>query len=171
MRFVQAAAGRGADNQEGVYWRYEMAVRAAESRLRSVTAGNGGIYAVRREAYLVVDELHGPRPLASRSTWSSAAGARSTCPRRARSEKMVPSLDGEFARKRRMMSHAWPIVLRGGMLSPRGYGLRYGWMILSHRVLRYAAPALHVDRARHANVALVAPAAPSTSPASPRSWR
>ena len=42
---------------------------------------------------------------------------------------MVPSIDGEFARKRRMHSHAWPIVLRGGMLSPRGYGLRYGWMI------------------------------------------
>ena len=57
---------------------------------------------------------------------------------------MVPSLDGEFARKRRMMSHAWPIVLRGGMLAPRGYGLRYGWMILSHRVLRYGAPALHL---------------------------
>ena len=34
-------------------------MRAAESRLRSVTAGNGGIYAVRREAYLVVDERMG----------------------------------------------------------------------------------------------------------------
>ena len=26
------------------------------------------------------------------------------------SEKMVPSLGGEFARKRRMMSHTWPIL-------------------------------------------------------------
>jgi hypothetical protein len=43
-----------------------------------------------------------------------------------------------------MMSHAWPIVLRGGMLSPRGYGLGYGLMILSHRLLRYATPALHL---------------------------
>jgi hypothetical protein len=59
------------------------------------------------------------------------------------SEKMVPSIEGEFARKRRMMSHTWPIVLRGGMLSPRGYGLGYGLMILSHRILRYATPALH----------------------------
>jgi hypothetical protein len=58
-------------------------------------------------------------------------------------EKMVPSIDGEFARKRRMMSHAWPIVLRGGMLSPRGYGLRYAFMIASHRILRYTTPALH----------------------------
>jgi cellulose synthase/poly-beta-1,6-N-acetylglucosamine synthase-like glycosyltransferase len=45
MRFVQAAQGGGADNQEGLYWRYEMAMRARESRLRSVTGGNGGIYA------------------------------------------------------------------------------------------------------------------------------
>jgi hypothetical protein len=67
---------------------------------------------------------------------------------------MVPTLDGEFARKRRMMSHAWPIVLRGGMLVPRGYGLRYGWMIISHRVLRYGAPALHVV-ALGTNIALL----------------
>ena len=42
-------------NQEGVYWRYETAVRRMESRLGSITAGNGAIYAVRREAYLRLD--------------------------------------------------------------------------------------------------------------------
>jgi hypothetical protein len=59
-------------------------------------------------------------------------------------EKMVPSIEGEFARKRRMMSHAWPIVLKGGLLSPRGYPPLYALMIASHRVLRYAAPFLHL---------------------------
>ncbi len=68
---------------------------------------------------------------------------------------MVPSLGGEFARKRRMMSHTWPILLRGGMLSPRGYTPGYALMILSHRLLRYSTPALHV-LALAANVALVA---------------
>ena len=43
-----------------------------------------------------------------------------------------------------MMSHAWPIVLRGGLLSPRGYPPLYALMIASHRVLRYATPFLHV---------------------------
>ena len=60
------------------------------------------------------------------------------------SEKMVPTLEGEFARKRRMMRRGWPIVVRGGMLSPRGYGPLYALMIVSHRVLRYALPFLHV---------------------------
>ena len=60
------------------------------------------------------------------------------------SEKMVPTIEGEFARKRRMMSHTWPIVLRGGMLSPRGYDPLYALMIVSHRILRYLTPFLHV---------------------------
>jgi cellulose synthase/poly-beta-1,6-N-acetylglucosamine synthase-like glycosyltransferase len=142
VRFVQAAQGEIATNQEGLYWRYEMAVRSLESRLRSITAGNGAIYATRRETYLVLDPIMGhdlsfPFNMVKRG-WRAVyvPGARA-------SEKMVPSIEGEFARKRRMMSHTWPIVLRGGMLSPRGYGLGYGLMILSHRILRYATPALH----------------------------
>jgi hypothetical protein len=43
-----------------------------------------------------------------------------------------------------MMGHTWPIVLRGGMLSPRGYTPMYAFMILSHRVLRYLSPFLHL---------------------------
>jgi hypothetical protein len=66
----------------------------------------------------------------------------------------VPSIEGEFRRKRRMMSHGWPIMLRGGMLSPRGYDPLYAAMIVSHRVLRYASPFLHVA-ALAASIALL----------------
>ena len=142
VHFVQADQGDDATNQEGLYWRYEMAVRSCESRLRSITAGNGAIYATRRDCYIEVDPIMGhdlsfPFNMVKRG-WRAVyvPGARAT-------EKMVPSIEGEFARKRRMMGHTWPIVLRGGMLSPRGYPLGYGLMILSHRILRYATPALH----------------------------
>jgi cellulose synthase/poly-beta-1,6-N-acetylglucosamine synthase-like glycosyltransferase len=139
VRFVSDAG----TNQEGVYWRYELWLRAQESALASVTAGNGAIYAVRREAYVEVDPVMGhdlsfPFTMVKRG-WRAlyAPGARA-------SEQMVPSIEGEFARKRRMMSHGWPIVLRGGMLSPKGYGALYALMIVSHRLLRYATPFLHV---------------------------
>jgi cellulose synthase/poly-beta-1,6-N-acetylglucosamine synthase-like glycosyltransferase len=130
-------------NQEGLYWRYEMAVRRLESRLSSVTGGNGAIYATRREAYLVVDPIMGhdlsfPFNMVKRG-WRAVYA-----PEARASEKMVPTIEGEFARKRRMMSHGWPIVVRGGMLSPRGYGPLYALMIFSHRVLRYLSPFLHV---------------------------
>ena len=62
VRFYQnphPPLGGAATNQEGVYWRYEMSVRSLESRLRSITAGNGAIYATRREAYLEVDPIMG----------------------------------------------------------------------------------------------------------------
>jgi cellulose synthase/poly-beta-1,6-N-acetylglucosamine synthase-like glycosyltransferase len=139
VRFVNE---RGS-NQEGLYWRYEMAVRGLESRVRSVTGGNGAIYATRRESYLVVDPIMGhdlsfPFNMVKRG-WRAVyvPAARAT-------EKMVPTIEGEFARKRRMMSHGWPIVIRGGMLSPRGYDPLYALMIFSHRILRYLSPFLHV---------------------------
>ena len=140
VQLVDAATG---SNQEGLYWRYELALRALESRVRSVTGGNGAIYATRREAYLVVDPIMGhdlsfPFNMVKRG-WLALAVREAQA-----SEKMVPTIEGEFARKRRMMSHTWPIVLRGGMLSPRGYGLTYAFMIVSHRILRYLTPFLHV---------------------------
>ena len=52
-------AGSDGPNQEGVYWRYELGVRDAESRLGSVTGGNGSIYAVRRSDYVEVDPRFG----------------------------------------------------------------------------------------------------------------
>jgi glycosyltransferase involved in cell wall biosynthesis len=151
VRFISVD---GAANQEGLYWRYELALRELESRLASVTAGNGAIYATRRDSYLVVDPIMGhdlslPFNMVKRGLRAVyVPGARA-------SEKMVPSLAGEFARKRRMMSHTWPILLRGGMLSPRGYTPGYALMIVSHRLLRYSTPALHAI-ALAANVALVA---------------
>ena len=130
-------------NQEGLYWRYEMALRSLESQVSSVTGGNGAIYATRRDAYLIVDPIMGhdlsfPFNMVKRG-WRAvyASDAHAT-------EKMVPTIEGEFARKRRMMSHMWPIVLRGGMLSPRGYDPVYALMIFSHRILRYLSPFLHL---------------------------
>ena len=53
---LEAADG---SNREGLYWRYEMVQREAESRLGSVTGGNGSIYAVRRSDYVEVDPKWG----------------------------------------------------------------------------------------------------------------
>jgi glycosyltransferase involved in cell wall biosynthesis len=150
VAFVDA----GGTNQEGLYWRYELWLRALESRLASVTGGNGAIYAARREAYIEVDPIMG-HDLAFPFNMVKRGWRAVYVPEAGATEPMVPSIEGEFARKRRMMSHTWPIVLRGGMLSPRGYGPLYALMIASHRLLRYAMPFLHVA-ALALNVALVA---------------
>jgi hypothetical protein len=57
---------------------------------------------------------------------------------------MVPTVEGEFARKRRMMAGLWDIVVGEGMLRPRGYPATYAFEIVSHRLLRYLTPFLHL---------------------------
>jgi cellulose synthase/poly-beta-1,6-N-acetylglucosamine synthase-like glycosyltransferase len=135
--------GEDGENQEGLYWRYETAARALESRLAGVTAGNGAINAVRREAYIPLEPTRGqdislPYELTKRgwrAVFEPGAVAR---------EPMAATLGSEFRRKRRMLTGAWATMLRHGMLSLRGYGPAYAFEILSHRALRYLSPLLHL---------------------------
>jgi len=147
---VGYAAGRvefttpDGDNEEGAYWRYEMAVRGLESRLGGITAGNGGIYATRRAAYRFLEpsrshDLSFPFEL-RKDGWRSV-----DVPAARAGEKMVPTIEGEFARKRRMMVGLPDIVLADRMWDPRGYGALFGYQIASHRLLRYASPLLHLS--------------------------
>ena len=149
VRFVGGDGG----NQEGLYWRYEMAVRRMESRLAGITAGNGGIYAVRREAYIELDPSRGqdigfPFELTKRG-WRAVYA-----PDAEAEERMAPTVEGEFKRKRRMMWGLWDVMLKWGMLSPRGYSPLYALEIYSHRLLRYLTPWLHLV-ALGVNVALL----------------
>jgi cellulose synthase/poly-beta-1,6-N-acetylglucosamine synthase-like glycosyltransferase len=144
---------QGGSNEEGAYWRFELAIRELESRFAGVTAGNGAIYAVRRTAYLPLGpasshDLSFPFMLSKRG-WRAVYA-----PRAVSEEKMVATIEGEFARKRRMMRGLYDEVVGDGMLSPRGYAAGYAFEIVSHRLLRYASPFLHLI-ALAANVALL----------------
>jgi cellulose synthase/poly-beta-1,6-N-acetylglucosamine synthase-like glycosyltransferase len=138
VRFTDEGGG----NLEGAYWRYEMALREMESGLAGITAGNGAIYAVRADAYTPLapsgsHDLSFPFRLAKRKLRSLYV------PEALAEEKMVPTLEGEFARKRRMMAGLWDIVVGEGMISPRGYRPPYAFELFSHRLLRYLTPFLH----------------------------
>jgi cellulose synthase/poly-beta-1,6-N-acetylglucosamine synthase-like glycosyltransferase len=135
---LEAADG---SNREGAYWRFELALRAAESRLHSVTGGNGSIYAVRRSEYVDVDPRFGhdlsfPYLMVQR-------GKRAVYePEATAFEKPTPTNETEYRRKVRMFEHCWLIVSRGKML--RRLGPVYLVEILSHRHLRYASGLLHL---------------------------
>jgi cellulose synthase/poly-beta-1,6-N-acetylglucosamine synthase-like glycosyltransferase len=135
---LEAADG---SNQEGVYWRYELWLREQESRLGSVTGGNGSIYALKREDYAEVDPRFGhdlalPYVMVQRgrrAVYEPAALAY---------ERPTPSNEAEYRRKVRMFEHCWLITLRGSMLRrlPVGYLVQ----MVSHRLLRYGSGVLHV---------------------------
>jgi cellulose synthase/poly-beta-1,6-N-acetylglucosamine synthase-like glycosyltransferase len=149
VRFV----ADGADNEEGLYWRYEMAIRELESRLAGITAGNGAINALRREVFIALEPTRGqdisfPFELVKRG-WRPVYE-----PEARAAERLAATIPEEFRRKRRMMAGAWGTMLGSGLLSPRGYGPAYALEIYSHRLLRYASPILHLI-ALGANLALV----------------
>ena len=135
---LEDAAG---SNREGLYWRYELWLREQESRLGSITGGNGSIYALRRQSYVEVDPKWGHdlafpyRMVQSgkRAVYEPAALA---------FEQPTPTNEAEYARKVRMFEHCWEITLRGSMLRrlPPGYLVA----MVSHRVLRYGSGVLHL---------------------------
>jgi len=128
-------------NKEGVYWRYELVTREGESRLGSVTGGNGAIYALRRSDYAEVDPRFGhdlslPYLMVQR-------GHRAVYePEALAFERPTPTNESEYRRKVRMFEHALLIVLRGRML--RGQPPGYFAALVSHRHLRYASGVLHL---------------------------
>ncbi|MHB8643729.1 MAG: glycosyltransferase family 2 protein [Gaiellaceae bacterium] len=128
-------------NREGLYWRYELWLRASESRLGSVTGGNGAIYAVRRTDYVGGDPRFGhdlgfPYLMVQRgrrAVYDPAAVA---------VERLATDVGDEWGRKVRMFAQSWGHVITGRMLRP--VPPVYAIELVSHRLLRYGSGVLHV---------------------------
>jgi hypothetical protein len=144
-RLVLDGADR-TENLEGLYWRFELWLRGAESAAGSITGGNGAIYAVRRSAYLPLSaaqshDIGFPFRLRRR-------GLRSVYePRAVAVEQALARSEDEWPRKVRMLSRAWGEVMSGDLLDPRGQPPGYYAALVSHRALRYAAGPLHLTMA------------------------
>jgi cellulose synthase/poly-beta-1,6-N-acetylglucosamine synthase-like glycosyltransferase len=138
-RLVLQAADGG--NREGVYWRYEVWLRDQESRIASVTGGNGSIYAVRRSDYVEVDPRFG-HDLALPYLMVQRGRRAVYAPDAHAFEVPTPTNEAEYRRKVRMFEHCWLITLRGRML--RGLPPLYLLEIVSHRHLRYGSGVLHL---------------------------
>ena len=128
-------------NREGLYARYEAWLRLNESRIGSITAGVGPIYAVRRADYLELDPRLGhdlalPYRLVQRGRRAIVEPAAVAW------EKPARDIEDEYRRKIRMFEHCWLILLHGRTLS--GQEPLYALELFSHRHLRYASGLLHL---------------------------
>lgn len=139
-------------NLEGLYWRYEVWVREQESACSSITAGNGAIYAVRREAYVEDDPKFGhdfgfPYLM-------EQAGLRAVYePEAVAVEKPASEPEDEYGRKVRTIARSWGHIVTGRMFRPTRP--LYLAELVSHRVLRYSSGLLHIGLLL-SNLALVA---------------
>jgi len=127
------------ERSEGLYWRYESAIKRLESSIGSVVGGDGAIYAIRRALYV-------PMAADSLSDFMNPlqivkAGHRVVYEPSARSfEHAGESFQKEFRRKVRIVNRAWRATLRmRALLNPLRFGF-FAVELWSHKVFRWLMP-------------------------------
>ncbi|MFW6119017.1 MAG: glycosyltransferase family 2 protein [Planctomycetota bacterium] len=126
---------------EGIYWRYEVALKTLENRLNAVLGANGALYAVRRELFprlpghLITDDFVIPMKVRER-------GYRVLYDPEAVAVEDPPiSAKAEFRRRLRIGAGNWQALRYcAHLLAPW-----HGWISLafwSHKVLRWVTPYL-----------------------------
>ena len=129
-------------NREGAYWRYELWLRESESKLGSITGGNGAIYAVRRRDF--VSQPYGQD--AALPAIMAQRGRRAVYePEAVAYEKPARNIEDEYRRKARMFPWAWYHLFQAQPTRGTPALFRAEWF--SHRMLRYSSGLLHAGLA------------------------
>jgi cellulose synthase/poly-beta-1,6-N-acetylglucosamine synthase-like glycosyltransferase len=124
---------------EGLYWKYETFIKRQESRLHSILGAHGAFYGIRASLFrplsgsMINDDYLIPMRIV-------AQGYRAVYePRAVAMEREAASVEGEFARRRRIAAgNCQQIVELAHLLSPaRGW---VAFTLWSHKVLRTVAP-------------------------------
>ena len=147
-----SAAEGGADEEESLYWKYEIAIKRLESAIGSVVGGDGAIYAIRKALYRpmradALSDFVNPLQIVR-------GGHHCVYEPAARSvEKAAGDFDREFRRKVRIVNRAWRAMMSmKDLLNPLRHGL-FAFEIISHKLLRWLVP-LFMALALGANFAL-----------------
>jgi len=134
-----ADAVGGADQDESLYWRYEVAIKRLESAVGSVVGGDGAIYAIRRSLYEpmradALSDFVNPLQIVR-------AGHRCVYePEAVSVEEAAGDFDREFRRKVRIVNRAWRAMMSlCGLLNPFRHGF-FALQLASHKLLRWLVP-------------------------------
>lgn len=137
---LRLASLDGKGEMEGLYWRFELALKFLENRLNCVLGANGGVYAVRRSLFRpmakwIVEDFQLPMEI-------RYEGHRVVYdPEAVGTEETAPTLAAEYNRKVRIGAGAYQTLLRNpGFLNPFK-GLP-AFAYFSHKVVRWLGPLL-----------------------------
>jgi biofilm PGA synthesis N-glycosyltransferase PgaC len=150
LRYVDErnAVGRG----EGFYFRYEALLKRLESRLGTVVAANGSIYALRRDLFRPLD-LDVPNDFAHPIQVAAAGRYVVFEPAARATERATSSLPEEFRRRSRIVTRGFTAFAR--YRAPyRMLSGTWGFCFASHKLLRwfvwgYLAVILALSTARY----------------------
>lgn len=139
LKSIATGEGRESEAGDSLYWRYESAIKQAESDLGSITTADGEIFAVRKSDYPEI-----PRHVVNDDAYITIAlvdkGLRVLYEQAAVSYELASkSLVDDFHVKVRMVSGGFQTVMMHWkrLLVPRD---QFAWMFLSHKLLRWLMP-------------------------------
>ena len=122
----------------GAYWKYEKAIRSAESRMDSVPGVTGALHAIRRDLFrpiprdLILDDMFTPLQIMLR-------GYRVVFEPEAKVYDSEADAKNEFKRKSRTLAGNYQLLTNlPELLNPTKN--RIFWQFLSHKVLRLICP-------------------------------
>jgi len=141
LKYVNDTNYLSSDSEKS-YWNYDLFMRKMESNIKTITAGNGALYAIRKDDYVELDPKRSHDagiPLEAafnnkRAVYNEKAIA---------FEKAGETTEDEFKRKVRMFRG----ILNTFFKNPKKYNIfKYGWFTyfyFGHRTLRYSLFMLH----------------------------
>ena len=136
--YTDGNAGASAQS-EGLYWRYELAIKSMESRLCSVVGGDGAIYAIRSHLWEAlqqkdINDFVNPLQIIAKG-YLGVFEPEARC-----FEETAGDFSREIARKERIVNRS----IRGLMrvkttMNPAKVGI-FAWQVISHKLLRWLIP-------------------------------
>jgi len=125
----------GIGEGEGVYWRYEQAVKRCESALHSLLGANGSIYAIRKSLFRPVhprdvNDFRIPYEVLLEGYWVVLE------PEAVSFEHTAGGLWAEYRRKVRIMARAIPMMLALVWPTLARRRLLALWQLVSHKIMR-----------------------------------
>lgn len=139
IKRIKEANGRESTEGDSLYWRYESAIKLAESTLGTITNGDGEIFAVRRSLYQPMDEsvINDDAEL----TLNLVKGGYRVLyePGAESYEYASIEIRDDFFVKVRMVAGGFQTIARHAayLLPPRHW---FGVAFFSHKILRWTAP-------------------------------
>ena len=136
--YTDGNQGASARN-ENLYWRYELAIKAMESRLHSVVGGDGAIYAIRTKLWEPlqqqdINDFVNPLQIIAKG-YRGVFDANACC-----FEETAGDFDREVARKERIVNRSIRGLMRVGQaMNPAKAGV-FAFEVISHKLLRWLIP-------------------------------
>jgi glycosyltransferase involved in cell wall biosynthesis len=136
--YTDGDQGASARN-ENLYWRYELAIKAMESRLHSVVGGDGAIYAIRSNLWEPlqqqdINDFVNPLQIIAKG-YRGVFDADACC-----FEETAGDFDREVARKERIVNRSIRGLMRvGQVMNPARTGA-FAFEVISHKLLRWLIP-------------------------------